>query len=60
MKSPKESMHINADGKKFYEGNPLKRLSFIIESGRTLIEYILTHRNGKLSISKVREIKIGT
>ncbi len=60
MSTPKESMHINADGKKFYEGNPLKHLSFILKSGQTLIEYILTHRNGRLSISKVREIKIGT
>lgn len=60
MDTLKESMRINADGKKFYEGLPLKCLSFIVNNGRKLIEYTLIHRNGKLSISKVREIKIGT
>lgn len=60
MNTPKESMRINADGKKFYEGLPLKCLNFIVNNRQKLIEYALTYRNGKLSIIKVREIKIGT
>ena len=60
MKPQKESMRISADGKKFYEGLPLKCLSFIVNNGRKLIEYTLTHRDGKLSINKIREIKLET